>query len=66
MPRLALKIKEEIIADFSQSYFSSSWQSVSCSDSMRIILRSFFPVGNLLCWDAFVWTITASWNQYFY
>ena len=42
MPRLALKIKEEIIADFSQSYFSSSWQSVSCSDSMRIILRSFF------------------------
>jgi flagellar biosynthetic protein FliP len=42
MPRLALKIKEEIIADFSQSYFSSSWQSVSCSDSMKIILRSFF------------------------
>jgi flagellar biosynthetic protein FliP len=42
MPRLALKIKEEIIADFSQSYFSSSWQSVSFSDSMRIILRSFF------------------------
>ena len=42
MPRLASKIKEEVGTEFSKSSFSTCSKAVSCSDSLRFILHSFF------------------------
>ena len=42
MPRLASKIKEEVGTEFSKSSFSTCSKAVSCSDSLKFILRSFF------------------------
>ena len=42
MPRSALKIKEEVSAEFSNNYFSGGWQSVCSRESMSFILRSIF------------------------
>jgi flagellar biosynthetic protein FliP len=42
MPRLASKIKEEVGTEFSKSSFSTCSKAVSCSDSLRFIVHSFF------------------------
>ncbi len=42
MPRLASKIKEEAGTEFSKSSFSTCSKAVSCSDSLRFIVHSFF------------------------